>query len=96
MFPRAAVVIAVLLVTTIAAIWIRAGRVSRELHCHRDVAIPYQRLLDRMQQLADGGQTEELRLLIAGARERSSDIAVACAQPSEDSPYARQVWELTK
>ena len=95
MFPRTALVILALLVVAIVAIWIRAERVSREAHCQRDVAIPYQRLLDSMQQLADGGQTEELRLLIARARERSSDIAVACSQPSDDSAYYRQVWELT-
>ena len=80
----------------IIALWMRAGRTARYAHCQREVAIPYERLLDRMQQLADAGQADELRVLITRARKRSSEIGVACSQPSDDSPYAQQVWELTK
>ena len=96
MFPRAALIIAALLVATIIGLWLHSVRMSRYAHCERGVAAPYRQLLDRMHQLADAGESEQLRALIARARERSSEIATACSQPSEDSKYAQQVWELTR
>ena len=96
MFPRAALVIAALLVAVILGLWIRAGRVARVADCQRGIVQPYERLLDRMQQLADAGDIDQLRTLITRARQQSGGIAGACIQPTEDSPYAQQVWELTQ
>jgi hypothetical protein len=51
--PARAIVIAALLVGTFVAIAVFGSRVGREAHCDRELTQPYQRLLDRMQQLAD-------------------------------------------
>ena len=96
MFQRAALVIAALFVATIVGLSLHSLRMSRYAHCQRGVAAPYRQLLDRMQQLADAGENEQLRVLIGRARERSSEMATACSQPSEDSVFAQQVWELTR
>ena len=96
MFPRAAIAIATLLVSIFVVIGFVGSRFGQDAHCHRELAQPYERLLERMQQLADAGETEQLRTLITRARQRRSEIASPCIDPEEGGVYGRQVWELTK
>ena len=98
MFPRAAAVIAALLVCVFVGLFVRGQFVAQQLHCavdcNRGIAYPYQQLLARMRQLAEAGQTEELRALITRAHERGREMSDSCGEHSEDSIYLRQVGEL--
>ncbi len=82
MFPRSAAIIATSLLTVIAAFFIYAAFSSEHagcrLNCERNIARPYELLLSRMRQLAEAGQTEELRKLIIEAQKRSSDVSYVC------------------
>jgi hypothetical protein len=100
MFPRTALVIVGLFVTLFLVVGVRALLTMEEagaaISCRRGIAHPYRDLLARMRQLADAGEIEQLRTLIAKAHERSIEMGDACAEQSEDGIYARQVRELTQ
>jgi hypothetical protein len=99
MFSRTAVIIATSLLAVIAAFFICAAFLSERagcrLNCERNIARPYELLLSRIGQLADAGQTEELRKLIIEAQKRSSDVSYVCVRSGENI-YAIQVGELTQ
>ena len=90
MFPRTAVAIVVLLITVIAAIIVRGSFVADRGECFRNIALPYQQLLDRMCRLSDEGRTVELRQLIIQAQEHTKDVADVCWEPHKDV-YAMEV-----
>jgi len=99
MFPRIAITIAVVLVMLLVGFFVRgafeAERVSCRGGCQRNIAVPYQMLLDRMRALADAGRTDELRKLIIQAQERASDVSNVCWEPHKDV-YAMEVYEWTR
>jgi hypothetical protein len=100
MFPRTALVIVGLFMTLFVVVAVRGLFVGQAVHaqisCNRGIAYPYQHLLARMRQLADAGETEQLRALIIRAQERSKELTEACMEESEDGIYAKQVRELTQ
>jgi hypothetical protein len=95
MFPRAAIAIVVLLITGIAAIMVRGSFVADRGECVRNVAIPYQQLMDRMRRLSDEGRTAELRQLIIQAQEHTKDVADVCWEPHKEV-YAIEVHKWIK
>ena len=100
MFPRTALVIVGLFVALFGVVAVRGVFMAQEAHskvaCNRGIAYPYQKLLSRMRQLSDAGETEQLRALIIRAQERSRELTDACMEQSEEGLYARQVRELTQ
>jgi hypothetical protein len=81
MFPRIAFTIAVVLVLSLAAFFVRgtfiAERVSYRGGCQRNIAVPYQMFLDHMRALADAGRTDELRKLIVEAQQHAGDAEIS-------------------
>ena len=100
MFPRTALVIVAVFALLFITVVVRGALIARQgrsvADCNRGIAQPYQQLLVRMRQLADAGESEQLRALIVRAQERSGDLSTACAEPSEDGVYAKQVREITQ
>jgi hypothetical protein len=90
MFPRTAIAIVILLIAAIAAIIVRGSFVADRGECVRNVAIPYQQLMDRMRRLSDEGRTAELRQLVVQAQEHREDVADVCWAPHKDI-YAIEV-----
>ena len=72
-----------------------AERVGCRGNCQRNIAEPYQMLLDRMRALAEAGQNEELHRLIVQAQEHSVDVSNACWEPQKDV-FDREVYEWTR
>jgi hypothetical protein len=99
MFPRIALTIAVVLVMFLVGFFVRgafeAERTSCRGGCQRNIAVPYQMLLDRMRALADAGRNDELRKLIVQAQEHAGDVSNTCWEPQKDV-YAMEVYEWTR
>ena len=99
MFPRTALVIVALFAAVFAVVVVRGAFVAEQAHCiatcNRGIAGPYQQLLTRMRELADAGQTDELRALITRAQERSREMERVCGGDDEQI-YLMQVRDLTE
>jgi hypothetical protein len=100
MFPRTALVILAFLITVFIALFVRGAfvgqKVQAQVSCTRGIEYPYQKLLTRMRELADAGETAQLRLLIIRAQERSGELGDACSEQKDDGIYAKQIREITR
>jgi len=99
MFPRTTLLIAVSLLTLVAALFmfvaIRAQHENYHLDCERNIVRPYGVLFSHMRELAEAGKTEELRKLIIRAQKRTNELSYVCNKIGENT-YAIQVGELTQ
>ena len=98
MFPRAALIILISLLTGIASVVIYAAFVMEShkgcVHFGAGVTEPYKRLLTHMRQLAEVGDLEQLRKVIVEADKGSSAIENFCG--GNEDAYRAQVEQLTK
>jgi hypothetical protein len=95
MFPRTALVIAILLVATIVAFFVRGAFVAERAETIRSIAVPYEKLVSSMRQLAEAGRTDDLRALIIKADEHKADVSHVCLAPQKQD-YANEVSEWTR
>jgi hypothetical protein len=95
MFPRTALLTAALLIGVIIALFIRGAFEGQRMDCVRNIAVPYEKLVSHMRQLADAGHTDELRALIIQVDERRADVSHVCQAPEKED-YARDVYEWTR
>ena len=68
---------------------------GQRMDCVRNIAVPYEKLVSHMRQLAEGGRTDELRALIIQVDERKGDVSHVCFAPEKED-YARDVYEWTR
>ena len=92
---RTAVTITALLAAGLMFLWMRVDHATHVVNSVR-LAHSYQQLLDRMQQLADAGDIDRLRLLITRAREHSGDIEKACLKAPDEDRFEEHVQEIIK
>jgi hypothetical protein len=95
MFPRTALVIAALLIASIVAFFVRGAFLGERGETVRNIAVPYEKLVARMRQLAEAGRTDELRALIIKADEHRADVSHVCLAPQKQD-YAIEVSEWTR
>ena len=95
MFPRIALLIVVLFVAAFVAVFVRGTFLAKEANCQRNIAEPYEMLLDRMRVLAEAGRNEELHALIIKAHQHAADVRTVCPEPQKED-YGREVSQWTR